>query len=140
MVSGSVLRRSFRNELFCESRSRARRIWRPRYLACIFTMARATITLNRPARMNAIDHRLPTALREAVENCQRDDAVKVVVLRGAGRGFCGGYDLEQYAERKVSSRPGPWRSGVEGGDNLVSRWSERNEEKSKKKRNKENEN
>ena len=35
-----------------------------------------------------------------MEDCGRDEAVRVVVLEGAGKGFCGGYDLELYAERK----------------------------------------
>jgi enoyl-CoA hydratase len=58
----------------------------------------ATITLNRPDRLNAIDHLLPTELRLAVEEANRDDGVHVIILTGAGRAFCAGYDLLAYAQ------------------------------------------
>jgi enoyl-CoA hydratase len=58
----------------------------------------ATITLNRPECLNAIDAQLPGALRAAVERADADPAVHVIVLQGAGKGFCGGYDLKAYAE------------------------------------------
>jgi enoyl-CoA hydratase len=61
-----------------------------------------TITLDRPERLNAIVAPMPAELRWAVETFDADPAVKVIVLAGAGKGFCGGYDLEEYAER-----PGP---------------------------------
>ncbi len=58
----------------------------------------ATITLNRPERLNAINESLPRELREAVEKADADGSVHVIVLQGAGKGFCGGYDLVKYAE------------------------------------------
>jgi len=58
----------------------------------------ATITLNRPERLNAINAELPRELREAVETAERDSDVHVILLQGAGKGFCGGYDLVAYAE------------------------------------------
>jgi enoyl-CoA hydratase len=58
----------------------------------------ATLTLNRPERLNAINADLPRALREAVERADADADVHVIVLQGAGKGFCGGYDLVEYAE------------------------------------------
>jgi enoyl-CoA hydratase len=58
----------------------------------------ATLTLNRPERLNAIDERLPRDLRNAVERAEDDPDVHVIVLQGAGKGFCGGYDLVEYAE------------------------------------------
>ncbi len=58
----------------------------------------ATITLNRPDRLNAIDHDMPAALSAAVARANADDDVHVIVLRGAGRAFCSGYDLKIYAE------------------------------------------
>ena len=62
----------------------------------------ARITLNRPERLNAIDEAMPSELQAAVERANADDTVHVLVLAGAGRAFCAGYDLEVYAER-----PGP---------------------------------
>ena len=59
----------------------------------------ARLTLNRPDRLNAIDDEMPRQLRDAVETANRDDAVHVVVLGGAGRAFCSGYDLRLYAEK-----------------------------------------
>jgi len=58
----------------------------------------ATLTLNRPQRLNAINAALPRALREAVERADADPEVHVIVLQGAGKGFCGGYDLVDYAQ------------------------------------------
>lgn len=58
----------------------------------------ATITLNRPERLNAIDERMPGEIRAAVESADRDPDVHVVILTGAGRAFCAGYDLREFAE------------------------------------------
>ena len=58
----------------------------------------ARITLNRPDKLNAIDSNLPGQIRAAVEWAQADDEVHVVVLQGAGRAFCAGYDLTEFAE------------------------------------------
>jgi len=54
----------------------------------------ARITLNRPARLNAINRRLISDLRDAVIAANEDGAVRVMVLSGAGRAFCAGYDLD----------------------------------------------
>jgi enoyl-CoA hydratase len=58
----------------------------------------ATITLNRPERLNAINDAMPGEIRAAVETAEADDDVHVIVLTGAGRAFCAGYDLKEYAE------------------------------------------
>ena len=73
----------------------------------------ATITLNRPERYNAIEARMPREIRAAVEQADADPDVHVIVVRGAGKGFCGGYDLKRYAERSDGERSGgaqtmPW--------------------------------
>ena len=56
------------------------------------------ITLNRPEVLNAIDDEVPAALAAAVETASGDPGVHVIVLSGAGRAFCAGYDLAAYAE------------------------------------------
>jgi enoyl-CoA hydratase len=53
----------------------------------------ATITLNRPERLNTIVPPMPDELEAAVNAAVADDDVKVIVLRGAGRSFCAGFDL-----------------------------------------------
>ena len=53
----------------------------------------ATITLNRPDRLNTIVPPMPDELESAIDTAVGDDAVKVIVLRGAGRSFCAGFDL-----------------------------------------------
>jgi enoyl-CoA hydratase len=59
----------------------------------------ATITLNRPERFNAISETMPEDIAAAFGHANNDDSVHVVVLTGAGRGFCGGYDLKAFAEK-----------------------------------------
>ncbi|MCC5968900.1 MAG: crotonase/enoyl-CoA hydratase family protein [Pararhodobacter sp.] len=58
----------------------------------------ARITLNRPDVLNAIDDDVPVLLASAVERADADPDVHVMVLSGAGRAFCAGYDLTYYAE------------------------------------------
>jgi enoyl-CoA hydratase len=53
----------------------------------------ATITLNRPEHLNTIVPPMPDEVQAAVEEATRDADVKVIVLRGAGRAFCAGYDF-----------------------------------------------
>ena len=53
----------------------------------------ATITLNRPERLNTIVPPMPQEFEDAIGRATRDTAVKVIVLRGLGRSFCAGYDF-----------------------------------------------
>jgi enoyl-CoA hydratase len=53
----------------------------------------ATITLNRPESLNTIVPPMPDELATAVDLAVRDTGVKVIVLRGAGRSFCAGFDF-----------------------------------------------
>src|ERR1700733_4758518 len=53
----------------------------------------ATITLNRPERLNTIVPPMPDELQDAVHQALADSQVKVIVLRGAGRSFCAGFDF-----------------------------------------------
>jgi enoyl-CoA hydratase len=57
------------------------------------TDAVATITLNRPDRLNTIVPPMPDEFVDAMTTANRDAQVKVIVLRGAGRSFCAGYDF-----------------------------------------------
>jgi 2-(1,2-epoxy-1,2-dihydrophenyl)acetyl-CoA isomerase len=52
-----------------------------------------TITLNRPDRLNAVDPALAAELPRALDAAAAEDAIRVVVITGAGRGFCSGLDL-----------------------------------------------
>ena len=65
----------------------------------------ATITLNRPERLNAITRDLILMLRDRIDTAAADDSVRVVCLTGAGRGFCAGQDL---SERDPRGRDEPF--------------------------------
>jgi 2-(1,2-epoxy-1,2-dihydrophenyl)acetyl-CoA isomerase len=84
-----------------------------------------TVTLNRPAKRNAIDIELRIALAEAIESADADPAIRVIVLTGAGRVFCSGGDiatmqrmpaehLAQRVIRAIWNTPKPVLAAVEG--------------------------
>lgn len=58
----------------------------------------ARLLLNRPERLNAINDAMPGEIRAAVEWAEEDATVHAIIVEGAGKGFCGGYDLVGYAE------------------------------------------
>ena len=64
-----------------------------------------TLTLNRPERMNALNIPLPEALQRAVQRAAADDDCQVVMLTGAGKGFCAGADLSERAMALGEGRP-----------------------------------
>src|SRR3977135_1617453 len=88
----------------------------------------ATITLNRPARMNALSPNLETELHHAFEQADADSAVRVIILTGAGAAFCAGFDqganksgrrnsdpagksiaeFIEYCQRRQGKRVGEW--------------------------------
>jgi 2-(1,2-epoxy-1,2-dihydrophenyl)acetyl-CoA isomerase len=68
----------------------------------------ATLTLNRAERLNAIDATMAAELEQAITACARDASIRVVILTGAGAGFCAGGDLKTAAEAVSSNQdPGP---------------------------------
>lgn len=69
----------------------------------------ATITLNRPKRLNTIVPELIEELNAALDRAQADADVRAIRLRGAGRAFCAGYDIDWGAElMKEVDAEGPW--------------------------------
>jgi enoyl-CoA hydratase len=56
------------------------------------------LTMNRPDALNALNGELLEAMSDAVRAAGHDDSVSVVIVRGAGRAFCAGYDLNEDAE------------------------------------------
>ncbi len=71
----------------------------------------ATLTLNRPERLNAFTGEMHTELREALARIKADASVRALLITGAGRGFCAGQDL---SERMMS----PATARVDVGDSL----------------------
>lgn len=76
-------------------------------------LARVTrITLNRPSRLNAMDVELVTGLHRALDEIGDDPDCRVVVLTGAGRGFCAGLDLGGYGAAPGASGVGRPQAGL----------------------------
>jgi enoyl-CoA hydratase/carnithine racemase len=61
----------------------------------------ATITLDRPEKLNAYTTEMGDEIYEAFGRCREDDSVRVVILTGAGRGFCAGVDLDHLKSREA---------------------------------------
>lgn len=73
----------------------------------------ATISLNRPEALNTIVPPMPEEIEAAVNAAVRDESVKVIILRGIGRSFCGGFDFGQgfhHWDRYINS-DGRWDPG-----------------------------
>ncbi len=69
----------------------------------------ATVTLNRPEKLNAYIPEMGSEVVDAFMRSRADDAVRAVILTGAGRGFCAGVDLDALKahQAKASTRQGP---------------------------------
>ena len=70
----------------------------------------ARVTLDRPARGNGITVELVSELQQSVERAELDPDVHVILLSGNGKGFCGGYDLVEFAEQQIPNHDPrePW--------------------------------
>ncbi len=86
-----------------------------------------TITLNRPDRLNALNHQMLVDLLAVLDEVDSNDAIRVVVITGAGRGFCAGADLSSGSgtfdagERGKSDSDKPRRAPRDGGGQLTLR-------------------
>ncbi len=70
----------------------------------------ATITLNRPDKMNAFTPEMMDGIYRAVEDVRRDKEVKVLIITGTGRAFCSGADVKAMAQR--FNQPGGGERGI----------------------------
>ncbi len=84
-------------------------------ILCSTEGAIATITLNRPEHLNTIVPPMPDEVEAAVHAAIRDSEVKVIVLRGAGRSFCAGYDFGGGFKHwdGLITTDGEWNPGVD---------------------------
>ena len=71
----------------------------------------AMITLNRPERMNAISGPMLRSFSQALIDADRDADVRVIVITGAGRGFCAGLDLKDFNAGTGPGQPGSGEIG-----------------------------
>ena len=61
----------------------------------------ARLLMNRPEKLNAINDDTPREIRAAVQWANNEPGVHVIVVEGAGKGFCGGYDLTQFGQGQI---------------------------------------
>jgi enoyl-CoA hydratase len=66
-----------------------------------------TVTLNRPAKANALNQEMLDTLDGLFRDLAKDEEIKVVVFKGEGRGFCGGYDLDSLERKSADGRRDP---------------------------------
>ncbi len=72
----------------------------------------AILTLNNPDRLNALSFRMVDAIHDALDRIQADNACRMVVLTGAGRGFCSGLDLSSVEGSSTSAGTSGPRAGM----------------------------
>jgi 2-(1,2-epoxy-1,2-dihydrophenyl)acetyl-CoA isomerase len=79
----------------------------------------ATILLNRPEKLNALNEAEQHGLAEAIATVAHEPSVRVTIITGAGRGFCAGGDIETLSDLKTNHHTATLRSLLEAGNNLV---------------------
>jgi enoyl-CoA hydratase/carnithine racemase len=79
----------------------------------------ATITLNRPDKLNAFTGTMREELLDALRACEGDDGVRVVVITGAGRAFCAGGDVEYMASLQQTNDVESFRKLLDAGRDIV---------------------
>ena len=72
----------------------------------------AVLTLNRPERLNAMNYDLVRGLYDALDELEADRSCRVIVLTGAGRGFCAGLDLSEGASPATTAGLGRAQAGM----------------------------
>jgi 2-(1,2-epoxy-1,2-dihydrophenyl)acetyl-CoA isomerase len=70
----------------------------------------ATITLNRPEKLNALTPQMRVEMRKALEDVSADEDTRVVIITGAGRGFCAGADIATVAAQAEMAEDEPGRA------------------------------
>src|SRR3984957_20857662 len=80
----------------------------------------ATITLNRPDKLNAWTQKMEEEIGAAVRAAAADEQVRVIILTGAGKGFCAGADMSLLSEISQESAPraGQFLVDMEMGDDV----------------------
>jgi 2-(1,2-epoxy-1,2-dihydrophenyl)acetyl-CoA isomerase len=79
----------------------------------------ARITLNRPDKLNAFAGTMRQEIADAIRQCAADDAVRVVIITGAGRAFCAGADIRYLQELLERRDTVAFRALVEAGREVV---------------------
>ena len=79
----------------------------------------ALLTLNRPERLNAMSHELVADLHAVLERIAKERSCRVVVLTGAGRGFCAGLDLKGAGSAPGSQGVGRAQAGLAGQQHIA---------------------
>ena len=83
------------------------------------TDAVATITLNRPEKLNALIGTMREDLLEALRACENDADVRVVVVTGAGRAFCAGGDVDFMSGLQQSGDLAAFRALLDAGQEVI---------------------
>jgi len=79
----------------------------------------ATITLNRPDKLNAFSGTMREDLLDALRNAERDAACRVIVITGAGRAFCAGGDVDSMSGLQRDGDLAAFRKLLDAGGNVV---------------------